>query len=201
MKKNIIIILLFLVTAITNSQNIIILKNNAIEKLDIKNPNIEILKEFSTFREERNDTITEYTKKPDRYVVNQYSNSSPMWSRKAFFLNGNIASETYKFYDVLVNTTREYDMNGDLVFSQNEEDNLNLVITVHKLVEIIKMNYQVDLMSINDSEKRFNVRYHNLKDPYYTVTIGPKDSNTYRLIEVDAITGDIIQDRIETSTK
>src|SRR5690606_8422647 len=121
--------------------------------------------------------------------------------QKTFFLDGNIASETYKFYDVLVNTTREYNENGDLIFSQNEEDNSNRLITIPELVKIIKNNYQVDLMSTNDSTQRFNVRCHNLKVPYYTVTIGSKDSNTYRLIEVDAITGNITQDRIETSTK
>lgn len=200
MKKNIIIILLFLVTAITNSQNII-LKDNKMEKLDIKNPNIEALEEFSTFREVYNDTITEYTKKTDRYVINQYSNSSPMKVQKIFFLNGNIASETYKFYDVLVNTTREYDMNGDLVFSQNEEDVSKRSVSILQLVEIIKEKYKVDLMNIKDSGKRFNVKYYNLKAPYYNVAIGTKGSNTFRLIEVDAITGNIIRDTIESETK
>src|SRR5690606_4225449 len=114
MKGNIFIIILFLITTTGNSQSTIILKDNKMEKLDIKNPNIEALEEFSTFREERNDTIIEFTKKPDRYVVNQYSNSSPMRVQKIFFLNGNIASEIYRFYDVLINTTKEYDKKGNL---------------------------------------------------------------------------------------
>lgn len=137
MKGNIIIIILFLITTTGNSQSTIILKDNKMEKLDIKNPNIEALEEFSTFREEYNDTITEYTKKTDRYVINQYSNSSPMKVQKIFFLDGNIASENYRFYDVLINTTKKYDDKGNLIFVQNEEDVSKRSVSIPQLVEII----------------------------------------------------------------
>lgn len=201
MKGNIIIIILFLITTTGNSQSTIILKDNKMEKLDIKNPNIEALEEFSTFREEYNDTITEYTKKTDRYVINQYSNSSPMKVQKIFFLDGNIASENYRFYDVLINTTKKYDNKGNLIFVQNEEDVSKRSVSIPQLVEIIKEKYKVDLMNIEDSDKRFNVKYYNLKAPYYNVAIGTKGSNTFRLIEVDDITGNIIRDTIESGTK
>src|SRR5690606_41451141 len=125
----------------------------------------------------------------------------PMRVQKIFFLNGNIASENYRFYDVLINTTKKYDKKGNLIFVQNEEDISKRMISIPKLVEIIKDNYQVDLMNNNDSERSFNVRYYNVKIPFYGVTIRQRDTNVYKRIEVNAFDGSIIQEREFRGTK
>ena|SRR5690554_3918967 len=194
---NQILCLIFLISSFTvNSQKKNILKSNTMEKIELTNENIRGLKENSSYIEKLNDSVIKYTLRGDYYFIQQYSLDNPYKSNKVFYHNGNIRSESYKFYDVPIKKTKMYDEKGNIYKEIDEDKDPKRVFTIDQLIEKIKNEYKIDLLNPRNEDVQYNIQhFFSGKQYVYAFYISNTHSDTYRIIEISSIDGTTVSDK------
>lgn len=194
MNKKIICVVLSFYSLTVLSQQKILQKCNAMEKIDINNTKIKSLKKNENFIEKHGDTVTSFFLTNDDYQVTEYSKKSPYKAKKAFFLNGSIKIENYYFYNVPIGISKIYDDKGNIVKVVDHDNNPKRSFTIDQLHEKIQSELGINLKEPNlAKDESYSVDFHLSDTPSYTVSV--RKGNSYRTIEINAMNGDTLWER------
>jgi hypothetical protein len=128
------------------------IKNNPMKYFDIKSfeKDNETREDVKLFYNERGDHFEQFMSSVDKghFIENETKKNSPISIARNYYSNGVLYYETIFFFDFKIDTTKKYNKLGLLKETINNDK--NYIFSVNSLCQLMKKEYNVDLMTIQN---------------------------------------------------
>lgn len=169
----------------TTGQNI-----HNMEKINLKKFQNKELVLNKLYKEEVNDTVIEYGIFGNEIIENISYKENPYNVKKTYYKSNNqLKAESEYFYRVPINVSKKYDENGKLLEEKKWEKVEKRTFSIENLIQKMKDDFNIDLLKNKD------VGVSCSGSPLaYVIGIHPQHTTFFRLIKINAHTGELISD-------
>lgn len=169
------------------------IKDRNMEKFNITEFRKKETKMNVSYLEENSDTIIETIELNDIFQRNVSVKESPYHTKKAYYKsNYHLKAESTYFYNIPIGITKKYDEKGNPLEKIDWAEREKRIFSIEQLIEKMKSEFDIDLLDPKD--KGVSCSGNPLA---YSIGIHPKNSHSsFRLIKIDAKTGELISDEI-----